>query len=178
MGAPRGMCQNSHGHRDLSKDTGAGGDHSPAPASSWSRCWAPLPCSLVTKPCPLLAGQSMPSNAGLCPLRSPVPMSAQLPLVCLDTSSQLHGCFPLCLHRVSDLSFSPDSIFLSSVPRCHLGEKWTSGVYCRLLLLLLLTILNDKSPSAAHIRVRLNGTGLGEDGCPMVLWSVGFVHPE
>lgn len=36
-----------------------------------------------------------------------------------------------------------------------------SGVYCRLLLLLLLMILNDKSLSAAHVRARLGGAGLG-----------------
>lgn len=48
-----------------------------------------------------------------------------------------------------------------------------SGVYCRLLLLLLLAILNAKSPFAAY-RARLGGVGLGGDGCPMVLWSVGF----
>lgn len=48
-----------------------------------------------------------------------------------------------------------------------------SGVYCRLLLLLLLAILNAKSPSAAH-RARLGAAGLGGDGCPMVLWLVGL----
>lgn len=51
-------------------------------------------------------------------------------------------------------------------------------MYGRLLLLLLLTILNDKSPPAAHARARLGGVGLGGDGYSMVLWSVGFVLPE
>lgn len=151
-----------HGCSDLSKDISAGGDHLPPLTSSQPHCSSPLPCSLVTKPPPLLAGQSVPSNAGLRPRRPPAPISAQLPLVCLHTSAQPHGCFPLCLHGVSDLSFSLDSFFLSSVPCCHLGEKWTSGVYCRLLLLLLLMILNDKSLSAACVRARLGGVGLGE----------------
>lgn len=75
MGSQRGVLQNSHGRSDLSEDISAGGNHLPAPASSRPCFWSPLPCSIVTKP-PLLAGQSVPSNAGLCPRGSPVPISA------------------------------------------------------------------------------------------------------
>ena len=78
-----------------------------------------LPVTIALQPChqaTSAAGQSVPSSTGPHPCRSPVPSSAQLPLVCLGSSAPLHGCFPLCLHGVSDLSFSPDSFFS---PLCH-----------------------------------------------------------
>lgn len=105
-----------------------------------SGCTAP-PCACL----PVLSSSHgqlrAPSSAPLSPSALSCLSSARMHLLCL-------GCSSPCCRGASDLSFSPDCVFSLCMPCFHVGEKWTSGVYCGLRLLLM--TFPGKSLPAAH----------------------------
>lgn len=128
----REMCQNAHGHGETRALTLEAVTcllpHPPGPAAGHCGLTALSPSHILC------------SLAILCPPTqshiptSPIPICAQLPFVCLDTSLSFMGAFP-CACTLSLVSASLLTL-LSLPPCCRLGEKWMSGVYCTFLLLL------------------------------------------
>lgn len=126
--ALREKCQNAHGHSDCPRTLTLEVvicllPHPPGPAAG--HCGFPA----------LSPSHVLCLLAVLCPpAQSHVPIRAQLPLVCLDTSLSFLAAFP-CACTLSLISASLLTL-LSLSPRCRLGEKWMSGVYSTFLLLL------------------------------------------